>query len=85
MGAILSPQELLRIHRFHQIDNDLQKQVEGLGALATMRPKFYCLNDDQGEKPDSGVNEAVRVFLAEYYPEPSEFERVDDVRPQAPA
>ena len=40
-----------------------------------MRPKFYCLNDDQGKDPDTWVCDRVREFLDAYYPEASEFER----------
>ena len=40
-----------------------------------MKPKFYCLNDDQGEHPDEWVGERVRDFLQKYYPDPCEFEK----------
>ena len=66
---------LLRYHRFHKINNDRKKQARGLAALVRMRPKFYCLNDDQGDTPDSWVCERVREFLEAYYPDASEFER----------
>ncbi len=67
--------ELLRYHRFHRIDNALEEQAHVLDALTEMRPKFYCLNDDQGEHPEARVCDRVRAFLEAYYPDPSEFER----------
>jgi hypothetical protein len=70
--------DLLQFHRFHRIDNDREKQVRALDALMEMRPKFYCLNDDQGADPDGWVCERVREFLDAYYPDPSEFERQEE-------
>jgi len=67
--------ELLEFHRFHQIDNDREEQARALDALVEMRPKFYCLNDDQGSNPDAWVCDRVRDFLDAYYPDASEFER----------
>jgi hypothetical protein len=66
---------LLQYHRFHRIDNEVEEQARALEALVQMRPKFYCLNDDQGEHPDAGVCDQVRGFLDAYYPDASEFER----------
>lgn len=67
--------ELLEVHRFHPIENDVEEQARKLAELEEMRPKFYCLNDDQGPDPDPEVVAMVRDFLEGYYPEPSEFER----------
>ena len=46
-----------------------------MDALVRMRPKFYCLNDDQGANPDAWVCNRVKGFLDAYYPDASEFER----------
>ena len=70
--------ELLQYHRFHQIGNARDEQARALDALMEMRPKFYCLNDDQGADPDAWVCERVRGFLDEYYPDASEFERQEE-------
>jgi len=67
--------ELLQYHRFHRIDNAREEQDRALEALVAMRPKFYCLNDDQGPDPDALVCDRVREFLDTYYPDVSEFER----------
>jgi hypothetical protein len=74
-ARVVRGRELLRIHRFHQIDNDPARQELELTALRDLRPKFYCLNDDQGAEPDADVCHYVRAWLDAYYPEPSEFER----------
>jgi hypothetical protein len=75
-SQVVTSKDLRRIHRFHRIENDLSEQVAELRSIREMRPKFFCLNDDQGTEPHLGVCEAVRGFLEAYYPEPSEFERV---------
>ena len=67
--------ELLQFHHFHRIENGREEQVQALAALVEMRPKFYCLNDDQGEHPDEWVGDRVREFLEAYYPNASEFEK----------
>ena len=67
--------DLLRYHRFHRIDNNRKRQDRRLDALVRMRPKFYCLNDDQGANPDAWVCDRVQGFLDAYYPDASEFER----------
>ena len=67
--------ELTKIHRFHKITNCLKAQVKGLDRLRHMRPKFYCLNDDQRDLPDEAVVELVKEFLEGYYPQPSSFEK----------
>ncbi|MEM5788499.1 MAG: Stealth CR1 domain-containing protein [Syntrophobacteraceae bacterium] len=59
---------------FHMIKNDPATQKRQLGLLRLMRPKFFCLNDDMGDRPDPSVIELVRKFLEEYYPDKSIFE-----------
>ena len=69
--------ELLKIHSFHKITNNPKKQERSLQFLATKRPKFYCLNDDQGDSPNPEVANLVLTFLNDLYPEKSEFEVID--------
>jgi len=71
----ISACDALRYHRFHKITNNRGKQTKGLDRLRTMKPKFYCLNDDQRNHPDGGVVAMVKNFLEEYYPAPSSFEK----------
>jgi hypothetical protein len=67
--------QALRFNRLHKIKNDPGRQRRELARLARMRPRFYCMNDDQGPDPDPEVTTAVRAFLDAYYPRPSCFER----------
>ena len=66
---------VLRFNRLHKIKNDLEGQRRELERLQRMRPRFYCMNDDQGAQPDAAVTATVKAFLASYYPQPSSFER----------
>lgn len=77
-SAVLG-RDLVRFHRFHRIDNNLEDQRDALDQLARMTPKFYCLNDDQGLHANECVVACVRAFLQAYYPTPSEFEIGADV------
>jgi hypothetical protein len=47
---------------------------EATPEIRAARPKFICLNDDQGPWPDAGVVRLVREFLDEYYPAKSDYE-----------
>lgn len=67
--------ELLKIHSFHKITNDFDRQKKAILKLANKRPKFFCLNDDQGNQPNPKVAELVQEFLSESYPVKSSFER----------
>jgi hypothetical protein len=64
-----------RDYRFHKLTNDLARQRRGFARLRARPPKFYCLNDDQGPRPDPAVVRLVREFLDETYPRPSVWER----------
>lgn len=64
-----------KYYRFHKITNHYNSQARGFARLQAMRPKFYCLNDDQRDYPDPAVVQLVQSFLADYYPHPSEYEQ----------
>ena len=49
-------------------------EARAFDRLRKLRPKFYCLNDDQGYDPHPEVNTIVHDFLQELYPQPSSFE-----------
>ena len=66
--------DLLKIHSFHKITNNLQRQNKAFQKLERKKPKFYCLNDDQRDKPNPEVVKLVKGFLDRMYPERSEFE-----------
>ena len=65
----------IKIHKFHKITNDINKQNKQLTLIKNKRPKFYCLNDDQLDNPDKNVVKIVKNFLEDYYSEPSLFEK----------
>ena len=65
---------LLRYHRFHKIMHRPAAERRAFDRLRRLRPKFYCLNDDQRDTPHPAVNALVREFLQELYPQPSSFE-----------
>ena len=64
----------LKYHVFLKVTNHLKKQEAGINKIRTMRPKFYCLNDDQGNVPSQEVVALVQNFLNETYPHPSPYE-----------
>jgi hypothetical protein len=64
-----------RDYRFQKLTNDHARVRRGLEAIRARRPKFYCLNDDQGPAPAAEVVALVRGFLDAYYPARSGFER----------
>lgn len=66
--------ELNKIHKFHKIMNGLAGQKKGLQKIEKLKPKFYCLNDDQRDKPNPEVVKLVKEFLVRTYPKPSVFE-----------
>lgn len=66
--------ELLKIHSFHKITNNLKKQKRVFNWLEKKSPKFYCLNDDQGDHPNPDVVKLVQEFLNDQYTEKSSFE-----------
>lgn len=67
--------QLLRFHRFHKIDNHYARQKKKIRRLKNMRPKFYCMNDDQGDHPNEDVVQLVQAFLDGFYPDKSPFEQ----------
>ena len=66
--------DLLKIHTFHKITNNLKKQENAIHALEKKAPKFYCMNDDQRDNPNPKVVELVQQFLDRQYPDKSNFE-----------
>lgn len=59
---------------FHKIKRDPAREARALARIARRRPRFICLNDDQGDEPNPDVGAIVRRFLADLYPRPSSFE-----------
>jgi hypothetical protein len=60
---------------FHMINNDFVSQQKKLRWIRRLRPKFYCLNDDMGTKPNGRVVGMISEFLESCYPQKSHFEK----------
>jgi hypothetical protein len=74
-GAVPVPgYKQTRFVRLHRIENDLLTQTRELARVRAMKPRFFCLNDDQGDEPSREVQQLVRRFLDDYFPQPSSFE-----------
>lgn len=56
------------------LDNNLLLAKTGLFLLGQIKPRFCCLNDNFGETPNPRVENAVRQFLEERFPDKSSFE-----------
>lgn len=66
--------DLIKIHTFHKITNNLSVQEKAFEKLRIKKPKFYCLNDDQRDNPNPEVTNLVKNYLIDAYPDKSEFE-----------
>ena len=71
----ISVTQLRKIHTFHKIKNNYEKQVKGLEQLDKKAPKFFCLNDDQRDHPNPKVVQLVQDYLKQKYPEISVCEK----------
>ena len=65
----------LPYYQFHKITNRPARQRAGLERLRRKRPKFFCLNDDQGDRPHPEVVRLTQEFLADYFPARSPYEK----------
>ncbi len=65
----------LRYAQFVKITRDPARLARDLAALRRRPPKFFCLNDDQGDHPNPACLAAVSAFLTDRFPRPSAFER----------
>ncbi|MEQ6122442.1 Stealth CR1 domain-containing protein [Reichenbachiella sp. MALMAid0571] len=66
---------LKKVNMFHKITNNLPYQEKRIAKLKSMKPNFYCLNDDQKDNPNMKVVKLVQNYLQETYPNPSSFEK----------
>lgn len=61
---------------FLQLEETIPRMVESFEALAFLRPKFFCINDDVGVSEEAEiVLETFKAFLEEFFPHPSSFEK----------
>ncbi len=59
---------------YHPINNVSLLQRTGFARLAALRPKFACLNDNFGGRPNPAVVQLVRASLDRWFPRPSRYE-----------
>ena len=63
-----------RVSAYQPVNNQLLLQRIGLARLAWQKPKFMCLNDDFGQRPNREVVQLVSRTLERWFPNPSPFE-----------
>lgn len=64
----------LRYARFIKVTHDQARLERAFTALRRTRPKFFCLNDDQGDEPNPACLATVSKLLTDFYPQPCAFE-----------
>lgn len=65
---------------YHPLNNVVLFQRGGLARIEWRRPKFFCLNDDFGQRPNPRAVSVIRRALDRWFPEASRFERAIDPR-----
>jgi hypothetical protein len=70
---------------YHPLNNIPLVQRALLRRLRWQQPKFFCLNDNFGERPHPAVVALVQRFLDEWFPNPSRFEAARPDNVGAPA
>jgi stealth protein CR2/Stealth-like protein len=73
-GVRVPASRTLRHAWYHPINNVGLLQRAGFARLARFAPKFVCLNDNFGARPDPRVVRIVREALDRWFPRPSRFE-----------
>jgi hypothetical protein len=73
-GIAMPPTAAMRLSAYHPVNNLVWFQRGGLARLHWQRPKFMCLNDDFGARPNPRVVELVTRTLERWFPLRSRFE-----------
>jgi hypothetical protein len=73
-GVPMPPLAAMRTAAYHPVNNLVPFQRLGLARLRWQRPKFMCLNDDFGERPNPRVVRLVTRTLERWFPQRSRFE-----------
>jgi Stealth protein CR2, conserved region 2/Stealth protein CR4, conserved region 4/Stealth protein CR3, conserved region 3 len=73
-AVVMSPLATMRASAYHPVNNCAWFQRGGLARLRWHRPKFMCLNDDFGVRPDPRVVALVGRALERWFPHRSRFE-----------
>jgi hypothetical protein len=64
----------LRHAWYHPINNVAVLQRVGIARLTAFSPKFACLNDNFGSRPEPSIVRFVQQALERWFPRPSRFE-----------
>lgn len=73
-SRVITYGKLRKLHRFHRIKNNLQKQELALMNITAHHPNFICLNDDLKDHPNKEVISFVKDWLEDMLPDRSTFE-----------
>jgi len=73
--ALVPRWEVILRTLFVRLLNNPREVRRSLRRIRWLRPRFYCLNDDLGGKPNPVVVRMAAEFLQRYYPMPSSYER----------
>lgn len=73
-GVAVPPMDAHRQSAYHPLNNVVTFQRAGLLRLRLQRPKFFCMNDNFGERPNPRVVALVARTLERWFPAPSRFE-----------
>jgi hypothetical protein len=72
------PRATMARHAWYQpLNNVTALQAIGMARLRWLAPKFVCLNDNFGARPNPASVDAVRRALERWLPSPSPFEVAD--------
>lgn len=73
-ATVVSRGTQLRHAWYQPINNVSWLQRAGFARLAVLRPRFACLNDNFGRRPNPAVVRQVQGALDRWFPRPSRFE-----------
>ena len=73
-GVAVPPMDVQRQSAYHPLNNVVVLQRAGLLRLRLQRPKFLCMNDNFGERPNPRVVALVGAAVERWFPSPSRFE-----------
>lgn len=74
-GAAVDSATALRQAAYHPLNNVMLYQRASLARLRMQAPKFVCMNDNYGERPNPRAVALVRRSLERWFPGASRFEK----------
>jgi hypothetical protein len=76
-GARVPRTTMLRHAWYQPLNNVTPLQIAGMARLRWFAPKFACLNDNFGARPNAATVRVVKRALERWFPAPSAFEVAD--------